>query len=206
LASEFRGRFGEYPPTDEDGFLAFAKSLYTQRVYEIIKDAERISDIVQHRFPTSVLRHYERLAAFPERLLVLGDTISSFNPSYGQGMSSAALQVKALQELLTEGAEDPRGLEGLAPLFFAKAAEVIATPWALAAVADFAFPRTTGERPGDIEESARYFAALDALQAEDIEVHRLVSDVFNLVKPLSVLSEEPLRSRVLAREARLQNA
>jgi len=200
------GRFGEYPPTDEEGFLAFTKSLHTQRLYEIIQDAERISDIVQHRFPTSVQRHYERLVAFPERLLVLGDAISSFNPVYGQGMSSAALQVKALQELLTERAEDSRGLEGLAPVFFAKAAEVIATPWALAAASDFAYPKTTGDRPADMVESARYFASLDSLVGEDIQVHRLVSDVFNLAKPLSVLYEEPLRSRVLTRQGELENA
>ena len=200
------GRFGEYPPTDEDGFLAFAKSLHTQRLYEIIKDAERVSDIFHHRFPTSVLRHYERLASFPESLLVLGDAISSFNPVYGQGMSSAALQVEVLQESLAARAQVAQGLEGLAPVFFAKTAEVIAAPWALAAAADFAYPQTTGERPPNAEEGARYFAALDALQAEDIEVSRLVSDVFNLVKPLSVLYDEPLRSRVLARQGELENA
>ena len=83
---------------------------------------------------------------------------------------------------------------------------MIAAPWALAAAADFAYPQTTGERPPNAEEGARYFAALDALQAEDIEVSRLVSDVFNLVKPLSVLYDEPLRSRVLARQGELENA
>ena len=191
-----------YPPTDEDGFLAFARSLHTQRLWEIIKDAERVSEIVQHRFPTSVLRHYERLPSFPEGLLVIGDAISSFNPVYGQGMSSAALQVRVLQELLKDRAEDSRSLQGLALVFFAKAAEVIATPWALAAASDFAYPKTTGERPPNAaEEGARYFAALDALQAQDIAVQRLLSDVLNLVKPLSALYEEPLRSRVLARQA-----
>jgi 2-polyprenyl-6-methoxyphenol hydroxylase-like FAD-dependent oxidoreductase len=122
------GRFGEFPPVEEAGFLAFAKSLPAPRLYEIIKDAERVTDIVQYRYPTSVKRHYERLAAFPEGFLVLGDAICSFNPVYGQGTSSAALQVKALQNLLTERAEASHGLAGLAPAFFPKAAEVIATP------------------------------------------------------------------------------
>jgi alpha/beta hydrolase fold len=141
------GRFGDYPPVDEAGFLAFARSLPTPRLYEIIKDAERVTDIVQHRYPTSVQRHYERLAAFPDGFLVLGDAICSFNPVYGQGMSSAALQVMALQDLLTERVDDSHGLDGLAPAFFPRAAEVIATPWALAAASDFAYPQTVGERP-----------------------------------------------------------
>ena len=53
------GRFGDYPPTDEPGFLAFAASLHTPRLHEIIKDAERVADIVGYRFPTSIQRHYE---------------------------------------------------------------------------------------------------------------------------------------------------
>jgi hypothetical protein len=184
----------------------FAKSLPTPRLYEIIKDAERVTDIVQHRYPTSVQRHYERLAAFPDGFLVLGDAICSFNPVYGQGMSSAALQVKVLQDLLTERAEASHGLDGLARAFFPKAAEVIATPWALAAASDFAYPKTVGERPPDVEDGAHYFAALDALAAEDVEVHRLIFEVFGLSKPLSAFSAEPLRSRVLERQRKQENA
>ena len=41
------------------------------------------------------------------------------------------------------------------------------------------------------------FRDVDALTAEDDEVHRLV-EVLNLAKPLSALREEPLRSRVEA--------
>ena len=40
--------------------------------------------------------------------------------------------------------------------------------------------------------------AVDALTAEDDEVFRLLVDVLNLVKPISALREEPLRSRVEA--------
>ena len=193
------GRFGDFPPSDEDGFFAFAQSLHTPKLYNLIKDAERVAEIVLYRFPTSVLRHYEQLTTFPEGFLVLGDAISSFNPIYGQGMSSAALQVKELQQLLTERASGSDGLEGLALAFFPKAAEVVTAPWTLAANADFAFPQTKGERPPDSRESRRYFGALIGLTAEDMEVYKLVTEVFHLAKPLSALREEPLRSRVEAR-------
>jgi hypothetical protein len=199
------GRFGQYPPSDEDGFFAFAKSLPTRRFYELIKDAERVSEIFHHRFPTSVQRHYERLAAFPERFVVLGDAMSSFNPVYGQGMSSAALQVRALQQLLHERAagSQAQGLAGLGAAYFPKAAEVIVSPWILAAGSDFAYPQTTGERPPNMAEAARYFAALDSIVKEDPEVHRIVVEVFQLARPLWDLTAEPLRSRVLARQEEL---
>ena len=199
------GRFGVYPPSDEAGFFAFAKSLPTRRFYELIKHAERVSDIHHHRFPTSVQRHYERLAAFPERFLVLGDAISSFNPVYGQGMSSSALQVRALQQLLGErvARSQGTGLDGLGTAYFPKAAEVIASPWLLAASSDFAYPQTTGERPPNMEDGGRYFAALDSIVAEDPVVHRILVEVFQLARPLWDLTSEPLRSRVLARQEKL---
>jgi hypothetical protein len=115
-------------------------------------------------------------------------------------MSSAALQVQALQQVLHERATALQGLDGLAQAFFPKAAEIVLTPWTLATHQDWAFPQTQGDRPADLEEEAQYLAALDALTAEDVEVYRLLVDVFHLVKPLSVLHEEPLRGQVLARQ------
>jgi 2-polyprenyl-6-methoxyphenol hydroxylase-like FAD-dependent oxidoreductase len=196
------GRFGDYPPHDATGFLTFAKALHTPKLYDRIKDAERVADITTYRFPTSVRRHYERLTSFPEGFVVLGDAISSFNPIYGQGMSSAALQVQALQQVLAERATEPRGLDGLACSFFPKAAEIIDTPWALAAGQDLAYPQTRGDRPENLEERAQYFADLDALTTDDIEVHQLLTEVYNLVKPLSALDEESLRRRVEAHKTR----
>jgi 2-polyprenyl-6-methoxyphenol hydroxylase-like FAD-dependent oxidoreductase len=203
------GRFGDYPPHDAAGFLAFAKALHTPKLYDLIKDAERVTDITAYRFPSSVQRHYERLTTFPEGFVVLGDAISSFNPIYGQGMSSAALQAHALEQVLAERETESRGLADLPLTFFQKAAEIIETPWNLAAGRDFAYPQTQGQRPTDLEESAQYFADVDALSAEDPEVQRLMAEVFNLAKPLSVLREEPLRSRVKAyarsRRARMRS-
>lgn len=191
------GRFGDYPPTDADGFSRFARSLHHPALYEMIKDAERVTDIVQYRFPTCVQRHYEQLGAFPERLLVLGDAICSFNPLYGQGMSAAALQVKALQQVLVQRAATTQGLTGLASSFFPRAAEAIFSPWTIAANNDLGFPKTHGPRPPDLEQAAMYFAAVDALAVDDVDVHRLMLEVFNLAQPLSALNAEPLQSRVL---------
>jgi len=196
------GRFGDYPPRDEAGFLAFAKSLHTPKLYDVINRAERVSEITSFRYPTAVLRHYERLPSFPDGLLVLGDAIASFNPVYGQGMSVAALQVQALQQLLAERKAQDRGLAGLALSFFPIAAGIAENAWILAANQDLAYPQTQGERPPDLKQRLGYFAAVVSLSAEDPELHRLMSEVFSLCKPLSTLNEEPLRSRALAEQRR----
>ena len=90
------------PSTRRRGLLALAKVLHTPKLYDLIKDAKRVTGITAYRFPTTLRRHYERLTTVPEGLVVLSDAISSVNPIYGQGMSSAALQVQALRQLLAE--------------------------------------------------------------------------------------------------------
>jgi len=136
-----------------------------------------------------------------EGFLVIGDALCHFNPIYAQGMSAAAKQAQILQEILSDCAKQSRGLSGIASSFFTQAAEFNSTPWNLAAGADFAFPQTRGVRPPGTAEQARYFAELDNLAQEDSEVLRLMTEVFHLVQPLSVLQQEPLRSRVLGRLA-----
>jgi flavin-dependent dehydrogenase len=195
------GRFGDFPPTDKEGFLAFAKELHSHLAYEIIKEAEKLSPIAHHRFVSSVQRHYERLKSFPEGFLVIGDALCTFNPIYAQGMSAAAKQAKILQDLLFEYAEQSQDVGRIASSFFPKAAEFNSTPWNLAAGFDFAFPQTRGIRPPESQERARYFAAVDKLQTEDSDVRRLMTEVFHLLQPLSVLQQEPLRARVLGRMA-----
>ena len=48
---------------------------------------------------TSTWRHFEELT-LPDGLLVMGDSCSSFNPTYGQGMTVAVMEAVALRDML----------------------------------------------------------------------------------------------------------
>jgi 2-polyprenyl-6-methoxyphenol hydroxylase-like FAD-dependent oxidoreductase len=192
------GAHGDAPPGDLDGFLAFAKELRTPTVYRAIKDAEPVSEVVRFAFPESVWRHFERLETFPRGLLPLGDCVCRFNPAYGQGMTVAAKEACILRDLLAARASVSDPLDGLAQAFFGEIQEVLDTPWAAAAVGDFVYPETRGDRPADLEATLSFGRAMVKLAARDADVHKLRMEVMNLLKPRSLYRDPAFVARVRA--------
>ncbi len=129
------GYFGDMPATNDRAYLEFARTLPAPDVADLLAVAEPVSDFTCFRFPASRRSRYERLCRFPEGYLVFGDALCSFNPVYGQGMTTAALESLALRECLAEGDD------GLARRFFAEASTIIDTPWQIAAGGDLRHPR-----------------------------------------------------------------
>jgi 2-polyprenyl-6-methoxyphenol hydroxylase-like FAD-dependent oxidoreductase len=192
------GRHGDVPPGDEEGFLTYARGLRTPTIYNAISHAKRLGGVARYGFPQSVRRHFERLDVFPRGLLPIADAVCSFNPIYGQGMTVAALEACLLQRLLERLGGDSNPLAALAPAFFAEVQALIETPWSVATL-DFVFPNTRGQRPADFEATLKFGIALTQLAAEDPAVHKLTSEVQNLLKPRSVYRDPDLVRRVLAK-------
>ena len=195
-----QGRAPDYPPQDAEGFMEFARTLYTPDLYEMLKQAERVDDLYHMRFPASVLRHYEKLERFPEGYLVIGDAICSVNPVHGQGMSAHATTLRALNELLDARAASGSSLDGIARQFFPRAAELINNPWTLAAMSDFImYSGTKGDKPANLEDVYQYMQGLDLLSVDDADVHALLADVYNLIQPIGALFGNDLPAKVQAR-------
>jgi hypothetical protein len=55
------GYGGDFPPTDDAGFLKFAFSLPDAKFYDAISQAEPISPIYAHRATANRLRHFDRV-------------------------------------------------------------------------------------------------------------------------------------------------
>lgn len=202
-----QGRAPDYPAQDAEGFMEFARKLYNPDLYEMLKQAERVDELYHMRFPSAVLRHYEKLERFPEGYLVIGDAICSVNPVHGQGMSAHATTLRALNELLDARAAAGGSLDGLAQQFFPRAAELISNPWTLAAMSDFImYSGTQGDKPADLEQVYQYMQGLDMLSVEDADVHALLADVYNLVQPISALFGNDLPAKVQARLQTLADA
>ena len=185
------GMLGDYPPTDPDGFLDFARSLRFPDIHEAIRDAEPLDDPVAFRFPASVRHRYERLDRFPDGLLVLGDAVCSFNPIYGQGMSVAAVEALALRRHLERGAE-PQPHR-----FFHDLARTVDVPWDIAVGGDLVFPSVQGRRTAKTRLVNAYIARLHAAAAHDASLAGAFLRVTGLVAPPQSLLRPGIAVRVL---------
>ncbi|MEG4493799.1 FAD-dependent monooxygenase [Microcoleus sp. D3_18_C4] len=138
----------DYPPTDEAGFVKFARSLPTPTIYDAIKDAEPITPIYSYRGTENRWRHYERLRRSPENLIIIGHAVCAFNPIYGHGMTVAALDAQMLDECLQKQRERyPEGdLTGFAREFQQKLAKLHTIPWMFAISQDSRYPGSTGAK------------------------------------------------------------
>jgi 2-polyprenyl-6-methoxyphenol hydroxylase-like FAD-dependent oxidoreductase len=188
------GWLGDHAPDDPAGFEAFAQSLARPDIYDVIKTAEPLTDPVAYVFPANLRRHYERLTRFPERFLVMGDAVCSFNPFYGQGMSVAALEGLLLARCL----DDDHDTATLSRRFFKEARTIVDTPWTIAAGSDFAFPGVTGVKPAGTDTINWYLSQVHRAASIDRVVCRAFFDVANLLKPAPTLFAPRVLGRVMA--------
>jgi 2-polyprenyl-6-methoxyphenol hydroxylase-like FAD-dependent oxidoreductase len=190
------GYHGDHPSTDEDANLAFARSLPSPDIAGIFEHEQALTPIVTHRMSSSQWRHYDKLRRHPSGFLALGDSICSFNPVYGQGMSSAAQQAVALGGCIDAGGGDVASTE-LWKRFYKRSKKVIANPWSIAAGADFQFPETTGPKPPGTDVINRYVGRVVLAAQRDGKVADALWDVQGLLSPPPSLMKPAMALRVL---------
>jgi 2-polyprenyl-6-methoxyphenol hydroxylase-like FAD-dependent oxidoreductase len=176
------GSARDYPPTDEEGWLAFAHSLRSPRLYEAIQGLDPITPISGYRRTQNRLRHFERLSRWPSGFVVVGDAVCAFNPVYGQGMTVAALGAMVLDRWLRtwRAGTMPDG----SLRFQRELARVNAVPWLLATSEDFRWPTTEGSQRGHATRLLhRYLDQVLSLATRSAHVHRAYTEVAYLLRP-----------------------
>ena len=184
----------DYPPSDEAGFLEFARSLPVPIIYDAICAAEPISPIKTHRGTENRLRHFERAKELPENFLLLGDAVCAFNPVYGQGMTIAALGALTLRNTLRENGSP----DGLSRRFLKRLAKVNKAPWLLATGEDYRYPQTMGDGAGLMTKFMhRYMNHVLALATESVAVRGVLLRAFSMLVPPTALFHPRISLRVL---------
>jgi len=185
------GYLGDHAPDDDQMFAAYAGSLPTSDIHDVVANAEPLSDFVSYRYSANLRRRYERLTRFPSGYLVFGDAICSFNPVYGQGMTVAAQEAVVLHDCLREGSA------ALARRFFAGAATAIDTPWDIAVGNDLRHPQVAGPRPAKVKFINWYIGKLHMAARHDAALGNAFLRVANLEAPPPSLLHPGVVMRVI---------
>jgi 2-polyprenyl-6-methoxyphenol hydroxylase-like FAD-dependent oxidoreductase len=180
------GGDGDYPPTDNAGFLSFARSLRSPMLYEAIARAEPLTPIAGQRGTENRLRHYDRSGQLPDGVVALGDAVCAFNPVYGQGMTAAALGAEVLDRCLQEESWFRRAGSGC--VFQQRLVWAIATAWQLSSGADNQFRTTEGPPQGWMARlTGIHLARVMRASTKRPWMRRRLAEVLHLVRAPSAL-------------------
>lgn len=180
------GYHGDRPPSDLAGFRAFARSLAMAELGNLV-DQLTPTDILTYRFSSNRRRRYEAID-LPAGLIPVGDTLCSFNPVYGQGMSVAAREAVVLARAASIRGFDTRRV-------IRSMAKIVDGPWRIAADADLGHPRTEGHRaPNPID---RWILRVLSATTVDPHVARTMMRVTSLQDPPSALFRPGVVRRVI---------
>ncbi|MFE5910108.1 FAD-dependent oxidoreductase [Streptomyces wedmorensis] len=128
--------FQEQPPTDDAGYLEFARSLGNPHLAEQL--ARRTSQETTHRYTNAdnQWRPYHSVKHWPDRLIAVGDAVCVFNPVYGQGLTVAAMEAELLHGMLTRRRVAGRTPDGVARDFQRRVGRLLLAPWTLSTNSD----------------------------------------------------------------------
>ncbi|MEV5973483.1 FAD-dependent monooxygenase [Streptomyces sp. NPDC051921] len=182
------GTRGSRPPTDQEGFLAFARGERTRVVSELIAGARPISPVRAYNDLANRRRNYHKLPA-PEGFIVIGDAATRVNPTYATGMSAAALSALVLRDHAARGE-----LTGAASRKVqAGIAKATSGPWQMALSMDFWFPEVkTNVKPPGGERMMRFANRYAGVSTDKQPVGNAAFKVSALMAPASSLMRLPL--------------
>ncbi|MGU7811563.1 FAD-dependent oxidoreductase [Burkholderia sp. AW49-1] len=187
----------DYPPADESGFLAFAHSLRIPALHDAIVNAEPLGPVHCYRRMESRLRHYERVALWPDGVVVVGDAVCGFNPVYGQGMTISAIDAQLLDAHLKAAAT---GKHVIGQAFQREAVAARRAAWTLSTGVDYRYEKTMGpSRAWYTRVTQRYTDHVIGLAAERADIYQRLLQVMHMVTPPTSLLTPGIAARVALR-------
>lgn len=134
------------PPTDEAGFRGFMEGLRSPILGDILQHGVPLTPIVAHRRTENRWRRFDEVENWPEGLIAVGDSVCSFDPVYGQGMSTGILGALAVAKRFDDEWTDRRAPDGFSARVQRGLVSVVRPAWNLATGEDLRLPSTTGGR------------------------------------------------------------
>ncbi|MGI5243777.1 FAD-dependent oxidoreductase [Dactylosporangium sp. CA-139066] len=134
------------PSRDADDYATRCREHFPPVFGEIAGNARMIGGVITYHQADSRRRDFHAVERLPAGLIAAGDAVASFNPVYGQGMTSAMLHASCLSAWLQTA---PDVTQTPAREYFDKVRVIVDAAWQVSTFADLALPHIKeGHPPG----------------------------------------------------------
>lgn len=192
------GYADDRPGRDADEFRQRCVEDFPAEFGRVATTEPLLGDVVTYHQADSRRRDFDKLGRFPARLVAAGDAVASFNPVYGQGMTSATLHASALSEYLRG---DP-DLARPARSYFADVKVVVDAAWQVSTMADLALPHVDGPYPRGYRAIQWASGIVFKASMRDQKINYRLGQVTTMLAHPSALAEPRFLLRALAVGAR----
>ena len=191
------GAYDETRPADTlEGLRAVSAKLPSPLFGEVSRGA-LVGEIAAYRLADNRRRDFTGVRKFPAGLASVGDAVASFNPNYGQGMSSAAFHASCLSEYLNANYDAGT----LAAAFFRAQRVVVDATWMISADADAA--RLGLPASKEVAERRQAIGQIMRGSVADTVLSRAVDDVTWMLKHPDTLTDPALVTRAAEVNSRM---
>ncbi|MHA6758486.1 FAD-dependent oxidoreductase [Streptacidiphilus sp. PAMC 29251] len=188
------GYADDRPSREVEDYARRCREDFPQVFGDIVDRAEMIGEVVTYHQADSRRRDFHELGRFPAGLVAAGDAVASFNPVYGQGMTSATLHASCLSAYLhAEGTS----LSEPAMAYFALVKVVVDAAWQVSTFADLELPHVDGPYPRGYRLTKRVAGLLFELSVTDTVISERLARVTTMLAHPSSLGSPGLLARAL---------
>ncbi|WP_433218195.1 FAD-dependent oxidoreductase [Dactylosporangium sp. CS-047395] len=132
------------PSRDTAEYAERCRKYFPAMFGDIAERGRMIGGVITYHQADSRRRDFDTLERLPAGLVAAGDAVASFNPVYGQGMTSAMLHASCLSAWLQTG---PDVTATPARAYFEKVRVVVDAAWQVSTFADLGLPHITEGQP-----------------------------------------------------------
>ncbi|BCJ46956.1 hydroxylase [Actinoplanes ianthinogenes] len=192
------GYADDKPGRDADEYRERCVRDFPAEFGQVATQSEAAGEVITYHQADSRRRDFHLLRRFPSRLVAAGDAVASFNPVYGQGMTSAMLHASCLSEYLRGNP----ALDQPALSYFADVKVVVDAAWQVSTMADLALPHVDGPYPRGYKLIQRISGLIFKASMRDRAVNLRLGEVTTMLAHPSALTSPGFLLRAVAIGAR----
>lgn len=159
----------------------------------IVDNNPMVGDVITYHQADSRRRDYDELDRFPAGLIVAGDAVASFNPIYGQGMTSATLHASCLSAYLRSNPS----LDEPAWEYLHQVRVVVDAAWQISTFADLALPHVNGPFPRGYKLTKFFTGLIFSASLSDARLNDDFARVTTMLAHPSSLAQPKTLARAL---------